>query len=87
MPHYNFKNKETDEEFTLELNIAEREIYLKDNPHVQQILSALNIGDPLRMGITQPPKDFSKYVLGKVANMPGANKGALFNRWQQAKEI
>ena len=36
MPYYNFKNKETGEEFEEFFTISGREEYLKDNPHIQQ---------------------------------------------------
>ena len=35
MPYYNFKNKETGEEFEEFFTISGREEYLKDNPHDQ----------------------------------------------------
>ena len=36
MPYYNFKNKETGEEFEEFFTMSGREEYLKDNPHIQQ---------------------------------------------------
>jgi len=39
MPTYNFKNNETGEEFEEFFHISDREKYLKDNPHIQQLPS------------------------------------------------
>lgn len=43
MPTYNFKNTETEEEYSLLLSLAELDEYLKENPHVIQTLSR-NVG-------------------------------------------
>ena len=40
MPMYDFKDTNTGESFSLELTIAKREEYLKENPHITQILGA-----------------------------------------------
>jgi hypothetical protein len=43
MPTYTFYNKETDQEFTEMMSISERELFLKENPHITQIPVALTI--------------------------------------------
>jgi len=43
MPYYNFKNKETGEEFEEFFTISGREEFLKDNPHIQQTPSMFGI--------------------------------------------
>ena len=43
MPLYNFENTETGERFTESLKISEREDYLKNNPHIKQLLSNVNM--------------------------------------------
>lgn len=43
MPYYNFKNKETGEEFEEFFTISGREEYLKDNPHIQQTPSLFSM--------------------------------------------
>ena len=87
MAHYTFRNKETNEEFDIEMSMADHGQYVKDNPHLVQVLKNIKIADPVRIGITQPPRDFSKYVLGKVKEVPGANKDTIEKRYQIAKEI
>ena len=39
MPRYEFKNTETGELVELTLSISDRQDYLKDNPHMTQVLS------------------------------------------------
>lgn len=87
MPKYNFINKDTNETYELWCSIAEMEQHTKDNPNVEQVIGVLNIGDPVRLGITRPPIDFQKHVLGKVKEMPGANKSVIEKRWVCPKEI
>ena len=43
MPYYNFKNKETGEEFEEFFTMSGREEYLKDNPHIQQTPSIFSM--------------------------------------------
>ena len=40
MPMYDFKDTDSGEYFSLELTISKREEYLKENPHIIQILGA-----------------------------------------------
>ena len=43
--------------------------------------------DPVNIGVTKPPSDFQKYVLGRVKEkMPGATAVAN-KRWDIPKEI
>ena len=43
MPSYSFKNTETGEEWEELLTISEREKFLEQNPHVQQLPSMVSI--------------------------------------------
>jgi hypothetical protein len=87
MPVYTFENNKTNEEFDLTLSYEEMLKFIEDNPHVNQVFR-MNIVDPVGAGITKPPSDFSKYVLGKVkATAPGVNKAAIEKRWQIPREI
>lgn len=40
MPTYSFSNKNSSEIFDMFLSITEREDYLKNNPHIEQLISA-----------------------------------------------
>jgi len=87
MPNYSFKNKKTGREFEKSMSNAEREEFLKNNPDVEQTILRVNIADSVVIGVTKPPSDFQKYVLGKIkAKSPGAS--AIANkRWNIPKEI
>lgn len=65
MPVYSFHDTQTDEEFELQMSYDQLKEFLENNPMLNQTFR-MNIGDPIRMGITKPPSDFSKYVLGRV---------------------
>lgn len=43
MPIYSFRNKETEEEFELEMSNSAREAYLKENPKIEQLLTKINL--------------------------------------------
>ena len=62
---YSFIDTETEEEFELEMPYDELKGFLEANPNLNQTFR-MNLGDPIRMNITKPPSDFSKYVLGRV---------------------
>lgn len=66
MPNYSFEDTRTGEEFDADMSNAEREQYLADNPHIKQLLTRINVCDPVRIGVLKPPSDFQKYVLGRV---------------------
>jgi len=86
MPRYSFINKETKEEFDLEMKIAEREEYLKLNPHVEQIIKSMNLVDPVGIGVTKPPAEFQTNVIKRIAdNVPGASAVGV-KRWGAPRE-
>ena len=59
MPLYTFENKKTGETFDVRMSIAEREVYIQENPHLQQIITeAPGIGDPVRLGLKKPDANF-----------------------------
>jgi hypothetical protein len=87
MPNYTWLNKDTGEEHTNTMTMAEHEEYVKANPHLQQVLKNFTMVDPVNIGVTKPPSDFQKYVLGRVKEkMPGATAVAN-KRWDIPKEI
>lgn len=85
MPVYSFEDQETGEEFELSMSYDELKEFLANNPKVNQTFR-LNLGDPIRMGVTKPPSDFSKYVLGKVKETNPLG-GAVERRYTIPKEI
>ena len=82
---YSFEDNDTGEEFTLEMSYDELKEFLKNNPNVNQTF-VMNLGDPIRMGVTKPPSDFSKYVLGKVKETHPLG-GAVERRYTIPKEV
>lgn len=65
MPIYSFEDIEDGSEFELEMSYDQLNEFLASNPKVSQTFR-MNIGDSVRMGVTKPPSDFQKYVLGRV---------------------
>jgi len=85
MPLYSFENTETGDQFDERMPYDDLEKYLKDNPHLRQIFQ-VNVVDSVSIGVTQPPRDFQKYVLNKVKEVPGAQKSQIEKRWSIPKE-
>lgn len=87
MPNYSYKNKVTGEEIIVNMTMAEHDTYLDDKPDWEQMIIAANFVDPVSIGVTKPPSDFQKYVLGRVkAAVPQADAVAS-KRWDIPKEI
>lgn len=88
MPIYEFRNKKNGKTFEESMSISAKEEYLKNNPNIEQIFSTFNMGDPVKLGITRPPADFQKYVLGKVKEKTSKRLGkAIERRYTIPKEI
>ena len=82
---YSFEDTETGEEFELEMSYDQLKVFLEKNPQLNQTFQ-MNIGDPVRMGVTKPPSDFSKYVLGRVKETNPLG-GAVERRYTIPKEV
>jgi predicted RND superfamily exporter protein len=76
MPTYEFLNKETGEEFEVLMKISEREEYLKNNPHIQPILTAPSIVSGVSTSNANRVPDGFKEVLSKVAEKHPTSKVA-----------
>lgn len=87
MPNYTYQDTETGEIVELSMTISEMLEFEKTTPTMERVYSTISIADPTNIGVTKPPSDFQKYVLGKVqAKTPGAS--AIGNkRWTIPKEI
>ena len=81
MPTYNFIDTVTNEEFELFMKWSEREEFLKENPHVQSVLTAPSIVTSVAgMGSHRVPDGF-KEVLSKVAEKhPGSTVAERYGR-------
>ena len=82
---YSFIDTETEEEFELEMTYDQLKAFLEANPRFNQTFR-MNVVDPVGIGVTKPPSDFQKYVLGKVAAAPGAQSSATDRRWGHKRE-
>jgi hypothetical protein len=86
MPSYTYHDTKKNEDATLSMSISEMERFEKNNPHMQRIYNIMNIVDPAGVGVSKPPTDFSKHVLGRIkANNPQSVIGS--GRWSIPKEI
>ena len=86
MPRYTFLDKNTNEQFDIEMPYDSLNNYINNNPHLEQVFS-MNIVDPVGAGVTQPPVDFQKFVIGKVKKVAGADPSKLERRWHIPKEV
>jgi hypothetical protein len=86
MPIYSFESKETGEQYDMSLTYNEMIKYLEDHPDINQVFK-MNLVDPVGIGVTKPPSDFQKYVIGKVKEVPGAHTAAIEKRWHIPKEV
>lgn len=72
MPLYEFVNTETNEVFDLIMKISEKEQYLRDNPHIQALLSAPTMMDPVRVGVRKPDNGFKEVLQRIHEKTPGS---------------
>ena len=86
MPLYTFENIKTGEIYENSMTIAEMEEYEKKNKHLRRVFKPISIVDPVGIGITKPPVDFQKGVLGKIKDK---TKGSAIanKRWNIPIEI
>lgn len=62
MPSYNFRNKNTGEEFTEFMSIAAREQYLEEHPELEQMFTNLNMVDPVTVGRVRTDNEFNSLL-------------------------
>ena len=65
MPIYTFENKETEEQFDMMMAIADKEKWLKKNPHMKQVITAPNLNFGGVGDRTKPTSGF-KDVLSRI---------------------
>ena len=63
MPNYDFLHKPTGEVIEKRMTIAEMETFLRENPDYEITFRQMNVGDPVALGIKQPPSDFIKHII------------------------
>lgn len=82
MPTYSFYNTETDEEFDMLMKYSEREVFLKENSHIQPIITAATIVSGV--SITNKVPNGFKEVLSKISD---AHPGSHLAKRQSKKSI
>ena len=86
MAIYTFKEKKTGKVYDITMPMSEIQAFEQKNTHLERVYTKMNVVDPVSIGVTRPPEDFSKYVLGKVkAANPHTDVGK--GRWDIKKEV
>lgn len=62
MPYYTFRNNDTNEEFTVEMKIAERDEFLESNPNMEQLIVSAPFLSSGTFSHNNVPKDFRNYL-------------------------
>ena len=84
MPTYTFHNTETDEQFDDFMSWSQRETYLKENPHIEPMLTtAALVGDHIVNRMDGGMKETLQKIADKNPNTPLADR---FSR-RSAKDI
>jgi hypothetical protein len=84
-PSYTFERN--GEQFDMTLTYDDMIKFLEENPDVSQVFK-MNLVDPVGIGVSKPPADFQKYVIGRIKDsVPGAEKEKLEKRWTVNKEV
>lgn len=77
MPVYQFKHKETGEVHEKLMSFASREEYLKEQPHLEVVLGAPALGDPVKLGLKKPDAGFRDVL----KNIKSKHRGSNINTW------
>jgi len=72
LPLYEFLDTQTNETFELMMKIADKQQYLLNNPHVQPVLSAPVMMDPVRVGVRKPDAGFKEVLQRIHEKTPGS---------------
>ena len=63
MPTYSFRDNNTGREFNDTMSISQLEVYLKENDHIEQIITvAPALADPTRLSIRKPDQGFRDHL-------------------------
>ena len=76
MPTYRFRDKKTDEIFEKFMSISERDVYVKENEHLEQVPNAgFAFVDSVKLGRTKPSEGFRDMLRQIKRN----NRGSKIN--------
>lgn len=80
MPLYDFKDTNTGEIFEKFMSISSKAQYLKENPHIEPVLSGLPpLIDPVRLGIRKTDNGFREVMQKIHSRSPGSDLNKKFN--------
>lgn len=65
MPTYSFRDTNTGEYFDKLMSWDNRQSFLENNPHIEPVMGAPSIGDPVRLGVRTIDNGFRE-VLSKI---------------------
>jgi predicted nucleic acid-binding Zn ribbon protein len=85
MPTYSFYNNQTGEQFDALMKISEREDYLKNNPHIQPVVTAAQIVGGVSL-TDKVPSGF-KEVLSKISEKHPTSTVAQKHGRKSIKEV
>ena len=86
MPVYTFENTKTGDIYDDMMTISEMEEYLAKNKHIKHIIKPQAIVDPVGIGVSKPPADFQKHVLGRIKDKT-KGEAIASKRWSIPKEV
>lgn len=76
MPLYSIRDNNTGEIVEVNMSIADKQQYLRDNPHLEQVFTKFPaLADPIRLGVTKPDRSFNDVLL----KAKGAHKHSTIN--------
>ncbi len=85
MPVYTFQDKTTEEIWTYEMSIAEKEHFIKENSHIQQLLVSMNIVSGV--GGIRTDDGFDEMLQKVAENNPNTNLAASMGSKKSSKEV
>jgi hypothetical protein len=66
MPTYDVLQKSTGEVTERFMTISAMQEFLAANPDFEITFRKMQVGDPVSLGIKQPPSDFTKYIISPI---------------------
>ncbi len=66
MPNYDILHRPSGEVTERQMTIAQLEVFLKENPDYEVTFLKMQVGDPVALGIQQPPSDFLNYIIKPI---------------------
>ena len=86
MPTYTFIDEDTNEEFDLQLKIAEKEDFLKANKNLKQVIGAPNIVSGVD-GLRRPDEGFNEVLQNSGVRAEAKTQIELFDFLRQLYKI